>query len=208
MTAGSYARALEEALSRLRERPTVLSPRDWSLVSDWYSREIPLGLVLEVLSDAGERARKRRRPPPRSLAYIAAAVGETWQLVLEGRRVPEVERPDALPSIARSRERWARSAQRSGGELGRSIDGLIRRLDRGLDPRDADKELDTLLLDVAPADLLSRVSGEIDDELRAFRQRMTPEVFDLTRRRARMDRLRRELDLPRLALGEPTPEVE
>ena len=49
MTAGSYARALAEALSRLRERPTVLSPRDWSLVSEWYSRGIPLGLVLDVL---------------------------------------------------------------------------------------------------------------------------------------------------------------
>jgi hypothetical protein len=89
------------------------------------------------------------------------------------------------------------------------VDDLLRRLGEGLSPREADEELDAVLVEVAPPDLRARTDREIDEELSPFRSRMTPEVFDLTRRRARVDRLRRELDLPRLSLAQKTgPDVE
>ena len=76
-----YARELERALSRIRERPVVLSPRDWEMVLDWHAREIPLGVILETLEEAGARARKRGSAGPRSLSYLASAVEEAWNLI-------------------------------------------------------------------------------------------------------------------------------
>ena len=71
----AYARQLERALSRVRERPVVLSPRDWELLSEWYSRGIPLAIVEQAMEAASEReASKKRRPARRGLAYVAPAV--------------------------------------------------------------------------------------------------------------------------------------
>ncbi len=208
---GSYARAIEQALSRLRQRPVVLSPRDWALVSDWFSRGIPLALVLEVLEDAAERSRRRHAlQGPRSLAYVAAAVEESWQAIVEGRGGRAGKTASPLPSLDRARERWAATASRSetGRPLRDALDGLLRRLDTGLSPESADREIDETITALCPGDLLARVDAEIDAELRRFRDRMKPDVLAATRGRARIDRLRRELDLPKLALSDPEANVE
>lgn len=209
--AGRYAREIENALSRLRERPVVLSPRDWALVSDWYAREIPLALVLEVLEDLADRARRRHaRSGPRSLAYAAAAVEESWRAVVEGRGGRAGETRSPLPPLDRGRNRWVAAGSRpeTPGALRDAIADLLRRLASGLSAENADRELDESIVTLCPPDLLARIDAGIDADLAAFRDRMKPDVLERTRRRARVDRLRREHGLPRLALGDADTDIE
>lgn len=75
-----YARAVERALAESSGRAVVMSPRDFSLLSGWLARGVPLGLVLEQIEH-----RKSRGRDVRSLASVARAVEEAWGSVVDGR---------------------------------------------------------------------------------------------------------------------------
>ena len=70
-------------------------------------------------------------------------------------------------------------------------------------PEGLEKELDRRLPRVVPTHLLESVERELDEELQPFRSRMPPERLEEVRQRARLERLRRTLDLPRLAVVQP-----
>ena len=76
---------------------------------------------------------------------------------------------------------------------------LLDRLERGEEPAPLDAELDRRLADLVPEPMKTQVHDDLEGELEAFRSRMSPERFEATRRRASARRLRRLLDLPRLA---------
>ena len=65
--------------------------------------------------------------------------------------------------------------------------------------RALDGALDAGLAVAAPADVLDRCEAETRSALAPFRGRMTDEEFGMTFERARADRLRAALGLPRLA---------
>ncbi len=196
-----YVRAVERALGALDPRPFVLSARDFARVTDWHARGVPLGLVLEVLSE------KNRQAPGglsagRALARIAPAVEEAWQTVREG-RIPAL--PDAvagpLPPIARAIDAWRRARDAAPGTpLAALLGRLLERQESGQPTERLDAELDLSLAAAAPAALVSRAESDAERELGPFRRRMEASAFEATRRRSVVDRLRRTLDLPRLAL--------
>ncbi len=78
----SYARAIERSWSRVVGRAVILSRRDWDRISAWHESGVPLELIKEAIDDVAEKPRRRA---PRSLAYVAPAVDEAWQVVREGR---------------------------------------------------------------------------------------------------------------------------
>ena len=185
----------------------MLSPRDWALASDWYVRQVPLAAVLEALEEAAERARKRGRAAgPRSLAYVASAVEENWELIRRGRAGQHSAASSSLPPLASTRESW-RQAEKSATEdpsLGALLSKLLLELAAGKPPADVDRELDERLLACAPPALVARSQEKVSSELEPFRARMSEKTFEVTRRRAVVERLRRALNLPRLALSDPT----
>ena len=191
---GSYARAVERGWSTLLGRAVILSPRDWRLVRDWYSRRVPLQIVTEAIEAAGERP---RATPPRGLAYVAPAVEEAWDVVREGR----LSQDDATqaPSSSLTRERWLRRAdtEPAESELGRLLRSLLERWERGETADALDRELDHRLADVVPRARVAAARRDVDRELDGFRRRMAAPAFAETSRRALLDRLRRELGLPR-----------
>jgi hypothetical protein len=198
---GAYARALEQALSRARERPVVLSPRDWGLVADWHAREIPLAVVLEELGEASRRSRSRGRTPgPRSLAYIAAAVEESWSLILAERTRLTGTGLASSRGLSSARDAWERAARQAGQEsdLGRLLSDLLGRLDGGASPAEVDAMLDDRLIECVPQARVARLEHEVGAELGAFRDRMPARGYERTRRRALLERLRRGLGLPRI----------
>ena len=89
-----YARAVERALARSSGRAVVMSPRDFSLLTGWLARGVPLALVLEQIE-----LRRSTGRDVRSLAPIAAAVERAWGAVVDGRsettRGPEPRAPEA-----------------------------------------------------------------------------------------------------------------
>jgi hypothetical protein len=197
-----YARELERALSRIRERPVVLSPRDWELVLDWHAREIPLGVILESLEEAGARARKRGSAGPRSLSYLASAVEEAWHLIRSGRLDPLDGASAGRPPVAEVRGAWTRACDSAGvgTPLARLIRDLLARLEQGEAPRAIENELERSIVDRAPTALVERIRGEVDSDLAPYRSRIPPDRLDATARRALVTRLRRSLGLPRLPI--------
>jgi hypothetical protein len=196
-----YARHLERALSRVRQTPVVLSPRDWELVVDWHAREIPLAVIQEALEEAAARARKRGGSGPRSLTYLARAVDEAWDLIRGGRVDPLDGEPPGSPSIADVREAWirARESAGEGSPLATLIRRLLRRLDDGEAPEEIDRELERSILDAASPELVERIGGEVAAELAPVRERIRAGHLESTSRRATVTRLRRSLGLPRLS---------
>jgi hypothetical protein len=188
-----YFRAVEEAWSRLRARPTVLSPRDFEIVDGWRRRGIPLGVVLEVFDHA---AKRRVAVGRRSLAYLASAVEEAWATVAGGRATSAVEPRPAAPS---------RPLPPRGVAAGTPLDALLRRLreeaDAGVAPAVLDERLDEALPRLAPPEMVARAERETAEALASFRSRMRADEFAKTFSRARADRLRAELSLPRSTRG-------
>ena len=192
------------ALSKIRDRPVVLSPRDWSLVVEWHAREIPLAVTLEVLEESAARSRTRGSGSgPRSLAYIAPAVKETWELIVAGRADCVGASPRPVPTVSSVRRAWerAQTAAGEGSALHDVLRDLLARLDRGESPVDLDHELDRSIASCRARGDVDRIEKEVDDELAPFRTRVPPERLAETRARAVAARLRLALDLPRLSVA-------
>jgi hypothetical protein len=194
-----YARAIERRWSGLLEQPVVLSPRDWARIARWHALGVPLEIVEEAMRTAVERS--RRRAGSRRLSDLAPLVEESWTVILEGRRgrPPEAERAGtADPS-----DRWRRrlDEEGEGSRLAGLLANLLERLACGENGESLDQELDRRLIDSVEPRLRDRVLQEVSNELAPFRTRMSGECLEATRRRAAVDRLRRVLDLPRLASG-------
>ena len=190
----AYAREIERRWSRLHERPVVLSPKDWALVTDWQSRGVPLWILDEAMQAALER--RAGREPPRSLAYLAPAVDEAWSVVLEGRRR---DAPLLRPEPVDVRQRWREVAQaRPGSALGAVLDGLLARLEAGEAADKIDDELDRALAAAVQPEWVASITALVEQELLPFAERMTPTTLAETTSAAVVLRLRRELGLPPL----------
>lgn len=194
-----YLRAVEAAWSRLRARATLLSPRDFEVVDGWRRRGIPLRIVLEVLD---YQARRGTSAGTRSLAYLASAVEESWAAVAAGRSA--IATPASLPpSTGGGRPDWksALAGMSDGTPLKQLVQRLIADADAGAAAALIDERLDDELWTVTPPELLAGVEEAARSALAPFRGRMPDAEFDKTFRRARADRLRDALQLPRLKLS-------
>jgi len=190
----AYAREIEREWSRLLDRPVVLSPKDWALISDWHARAVPLPLILESMRYAATRP--GGRSAPRNLGYVAPAVEEAWQVVLDGRRAA----PDSLPRPPTGDpvDTWRTRLEASGVEssLRRLLSELLRAYETGEAAEAIDLRLNESLETSVSEDLLVATRDQVDAELAAFVERMDAATLARTRRAAIVDRLRRALDLP------------
>jgi hypothetical protein len=192
-----YARAIERRWSRLWEQPVVLSPRDWSRIARWHALGIPLAIVEDAMQDEAERTRSRARP--RRLASLAPLVEEAWAVVLAGRH--DATPTEATHSPMPTAERWRACADRepAGSSVAELLCGLLDRLQAGESGESLDHELDRRLTLAVEPTLREQVLEEVTRKLEPFRKRMSAERLETTRERACVYRLRRRLDLPRLA---------
>lgn len=190
---GAYAREIERRWSRMLERPVVLSPKDWALISDWHARSIPLSLIVESMRHSAESP--GRRAAPRNLAYIAAAVEEAWEVVLDGRRA---SLPPAPAPLRDPVEAWRRrlDAEDVGSALHELLFELLTAYENGEAAETIDRRLDERLRTSVDADLLRATLDQVDTELAPFAERFDDATLERTRRAAVVDRLRRALDLP------------
>ena len=189
----AYAREIERAWSGLQDRPVVLSPKDWVLITEWHARGVPLSLIHDALAAVRESAREI----PRSLAYLAPAVDEAFTLVLDGRRRPA---PAPLPEREEPLAIWRRFArEQASSPAGQLVGDLLAALEAGEDPAEVDARLDRELPGrVGPA-ALDAVTREVDTELAPFAERMAPAVLNETVRSAVVFRLRLRHGLPALS---------
>jgi len=197
--ASVYAREVEREWSRMLDRPVVLSPKDWALISDWHEREIPLNLILESMRHAAEHP--RGRSAPRNLAYIAPAIEEAWRVVLDGRLRPS-ETP-TRPSTIDPAEAWRHRLriETADSPLGRLLDELLAAYEAGGPTEWLDARLNEQLITCVSEAVLRSATDQVSAELAPFSERMDAATLDRTCRSAIVDRLRRTLDLPVLGQG-------
>jgi hypothetical protein len=215
-------RSIERYWAQLVQRPIVLSPGEWSMLCDWHERGVPLSLVKEVMEERQARRSSRRKSGEsglRSLRYIAPAVEEAWGVVVQGRLADAhaevrgagegVAGESEARSTARASEAWAHCRQRAPEDsaLRDLLCELLDRLERGAVPEELDVELDSRLTSTVPEALRQVAEDDVDARLAPHRQRMDPSIFQETRRRAVVDRLRRSLGLPRLSTSAASDEV-
>lgn len=205
--AGAYARAIERCWCDAVGRPVVLSPREWTLVSDWYERSIPLAIVEEAIQQTVARKSRRGAMAPRGLGYIAPAVEEAWGVVIDGRRVESAS--SGTPAGLRERTALARWRQRleqepPGSALRVLLGELLEQHAAGTAPDELDRRLDLELVAAVAENLLRSTEKEVERQLAGFRERMESAVFEETRRRALAARLRRALALPEIGEAAPT----
>ncbi len=198
--ARAYARAVQRAVEAQIGRPSVLSPRDWAYLSDWFARGVPLDIVFDALSEA---TRPRRSPRRLSLGHLAPAVEEAHRAWVEGKAIVRDTAESPLPSREEVQAIWSAAAARCGERLKDAIEGSTAILRRGGDAERADDALDDALPGCAPPGLSDRARAEAGRALAPFRGRMSAPAFEETLRRAVADRLRRLLGLPRVALTRP-----
>lgn len=198
---GRYARTIESALGRARQKPVLLSPRDWDLVSGWHRDRVPLRIVVEVIEEAGRRTAAKGSTFA-SLAYVAREVEEAWRLVRSDRateraagRLPLAGRDEILAE-------WARVAREAPRDepLAAALRSILARLHAG-ERFDADAAVDDALLASAPEGERAAAERDSDAALAPWRGRMSAEAYGSTRRRAIIDRLRAALGIPRLSLA-------
>ena len=176
----------------------ILSRKDWELLLDWHDRGIPLKLIEEAVEAATERPAKGSSP--RSLGYLAPAVEQAWQVIVDGRLEGATEPTAASDPALDILGRWrsSRDAEAPGSALAGLLDELLARAEAGESPEMLDRSLEQSLPEVAPEKLRRRCRAEVDARLAPFESRMDPEALRVTRHRAWVDLLRRALDLPGL----------
>jgi hypothetical protein len=198
LSAAAYAREIEARWSRLLDRPVVLSPKDWVLISDWHARGIPLQIIDESILAAGER--KRRSTAPRGLAYIAPSVEEAWRVVLEGRLTPT--HSTATPGqLARSPIDLWRGRMReepSGSRLRGLLKALLAAHEAGEIAETLEERFERALPDCVDGAWRRNIEERVDRELAPFLERMDQATLEETRRSAVLSRMRDELGLPSL----------
>lgn len=205
ISVATYARRIERAWGEALGQAVVLSPRDWSLVTEWHARGVPLPIVEEAIAAALERAARKGRAPRSGLGQLAPAVREAWDAVLDGRVAgPEPAAGDAACGVAPG-DVWRGRIAQSGTPraLARTLAELLERLAAGADPAAIDAELDRRLPASVAPELLERVERAIERDLAPHRGRIEAASLAATRERARTRRLREELGLPRLAASRP-----
>jgi hypothetical protein len=192
-----YAQAIEQRWSRLFDEAVVLSRRDWSRIEHWYTVGIPLGLIDEVITEVS--APEQRGQRPRRLSDLAGCVEQAWAVVVEGRvaAAGSTAASDSFDAVAYWDRRVA--CEPAGSSLACLLEELLSRFRAGEASSLIDDELDRRLDTVVDALTAAAVEDEVNRELAPYRNRLTTEQLATTRSRARLERFRRRLDLPRLA---------
>lgn len=212
-----YYRAIEDLFATLRGVPHLLSTKDFQLMRDWWSEEVPLTAVRAGMTEVFARRRERGEPDPVvSLGYCRHAVQSHAKRLAEmqvgaGESTADPARIDTSAEIESLAEALGRVATRHRPQQPR----LAEALERAAAMVAAAVEIPETVLE---EHLFALESALLANCLNALDERQRAEIEDRARKeaeststtsdardrafRALRDRmLRSELDLPRLELG-------
>ncbi len=214
----NYFTEIEEHFIRLRAKNLLLSPLDWCLIELWKDSGVPLHVALRGIERSFESAAQRQKRSPRTLYYCHPAVIEAF----EEFRQAEVGRseehdgagtengePEDLSSLLKGLERQI--ADRPGEVFARvrqQLSELSQASRRGAArPEDVDRALNrmgALLADWAreqlPDEQLKELRRKVRSQLKIYKKRIDPEMFERLEKSYLDKRLREEAGLPEFSL--------
>jgi hypothetical protein len=226
----SYVRAVETRFCRHRGTPRIVSPREFSLMLEWFERGIPVSVVVRALDEAFASAGPDGIG---SLSYLRAPVDRSFRRYREARLgeaepggpVVAITLEEAREMLGLARDRIRRAAgqdERGADDMASVARGLERHLLRLASgpagaplPDLASLERSLLRLDgkllkaavrrLGPEEI-ARLREEAERELAPHRELMAPAIFSRTVERHFRRLLRRATDLPELSLfARPSP---
>jgi hypothetical protein len=223
-----YFRVIEDYFLQKRGNPMLLSPKEWVLIREWYEAEIPSEIVIRGIDRAFER-KKDADSEITSLMYCKRIVKGEFKRHLKsmegagGSATREVEPPPAdveqyLEKLSSQLSESATKASEKGNEaLAQMLqlkeaslrNGVLsefktnsqmnrERVEEKL--TGIEKELEQLLLQLIPADDITRYKEDSMRELKAFEQKLDFNVYQEMLRRALIKAARKQYGIPRLSL--------
>lgn len=214
-----YAGAIEERFRTRRRTPLTLSPADFGLVERWWSRGVPLWIVLDSIDDLfrkkeamGEPSRVRHlsfvkdeveerfemyeRSRSGAARIVTETVGEASALLCEAalrlRDAADTARRRGRDDAAAIFERVAASAGAVDGDELEDAAAARLRL------HDLEEELLALFRQLAGGDELTRLHEQAVSHLAAYRERMTASAFEATVTRLIAERIKDLYEVPDL----------
>ena len=193
-----YAAAIDEHLRSRRGSALGLTASDWSAVEGWWSRSVPLWIILSAIDEVFDRSQAGAMLS-RSLRYCAPIIEERYRTHLRTQvpDSPETVHPadDAAAKMAaRLAEAERMALARGEQEAARLIASAARESlalnaqDAGLEPLvTIARELARSLRRCLDEESLAVLSREADEALAAHAARMTVAALRTTRERF-MDR--------------------
>jgi hypothetical protein len=212
-----YYRAIEDLFATLRGVPHILSTKDFQLMRQWWSDEVPLSAVRAGITEVFARRRQRGEPDPVvSLGYCRHAVRShakrlAEMLVGAPAAAADTTRIDTSAKIEALAEELVGVASRHRTENQRLADTLKRIADTVAAAADLPEAILEDHLFALESALLANCLDALDDRQREEIERRareeaelssaTPEALDRAFHALRDRLLRAELGLPRLELG-------
>src|SRR5580765_8207682 len=89
-----YFRVIEEYFLQKRGNPMLLSPKEWTLIREWYDASIPHEVVLRAIDRGFEKKSLAEEKQPGTLTYFKRIVKGEYKHYLKSL---EGETPEAAP---------------------------------------------------------------------------------------------------------------
>ncbi len=222
-----YFRLIEEHFLQKRGNPMLLSPREWSLIREWYEAAIPQEVVLRAIDRGFEKRTEDKRPL--SLRYCSRLIKsehKKYLKSLEGKGEGEVRvlQPEAanvqdfLQRLAEALQNSGNLAAQSGNQalselffktkkdlseniltpFSSSTNGNLQRVEEQLTT--LEKEIEQVLLQMISEDRMTVLKEEAMRELKMFEGKVELPVYQEMLRRSLIKAIRKSYNLPRLSL--------
>jgi hypothetical protein len=221
-----YFQYIEEYFLQKRGNPMLLSPKEWSLIREWYEANIPQEVVIRAIDRAFESKEEEDRQCL-SLRYCRRLVKSEYKRhlkSLEGQQSGSAELPETkninefLSHLVSSLTASAMISRDSGNiSLGDFLEKSAARLSSEIylpfqesqvndlqrvehQLSTIEKEIEQLLLQTISNDLMDRLKEESMRDLKMFENKLELPVYQEMLRRSLIKSVRKLYNIPRLSL--------
>ncbi len=222
-----YFRVIENHFLQKRGNPMLLSPKEWVLIREWYEAGIPFEVVIRGIDRAFEK-KKGAEDEITSLLYCKRIVKSEYKRYLKSMEGAADSRASIEPppgDIEQFLEKLASDLSESGKRaLERGNEGLAQmlklreselrsevlnvfRANPSMDRQRVEEQLtgieknmEQLLMQMVPANDLTRFKEDSMRELKAFEEKLEFSVYQEMLRRSLIKAIRKQYNIPRLSL--------
>lgn len=221
----AYFQAVESYFLQKRANPMLLSPKEWTLIREWYEAQIPCEIVIRAIDRGMELKAKTEDPEVSSLLYFRRIVKGEFKKHLKSLEGKQESAPPEAQNVSQFLERIADSLGKSSAQASehgnaaladflegrrqhltaniatpfqQSSQNDLQRVEQQL--TDLEKEIEQVLLTMISEEQMSRFKEESMRELKPFEGKLELTLYQEMLRRALIKAARKQYDIPRLSL--------
>jgi hypothetical protein len=225
-----YFRVIEEYFLQKRGNPVLLSPKEWTLIREWYELNIPEEVVLRGIDRAFEpkEGKDQDDTNPTSLVYCKRIVKSEFKRYLKSQEganpaiskvAPEAENiHEFLQRLVSSIRASSNLARESGNTALADIledkrivleQGIVKEFETNPSKdlqrvehqlTTIEKEIEEVLLQTVSEERISLLKEDAMHDLNAFQDKVELPVYQEMIRRSLIKSLRKLYGIPRLSL--------